>query len=71
MPPPYVTTIRDEIFYEYAKLISRSAFGELNRAFITDRFKKLRDGNIIQWSDISKTTPASSQSERYSLYYQT
>ena len=46
MPPPYVTTIRDEIFYEYAKLISRSAFGELNRAFITDRFKKLRDGNI-------------------------
>jgi hypothetical protein len=25
MPPPYVKTIREEILYEYAKLISRSA----------------------------------------------
>jgi hypothetical protein len=46
MPPPYVKTIREEIFYEYAKLISRSAYGTLQRAFITDRFKKLRDGEI-------------------------
>jgi hypothetical protein len=46
MPPPYVKTIREEIYYEYAKLISRSAYGSLQRPFITDRFKKLRDGEI-------------------------
>lgn len=46
MPPPYVKTIREEILYEYAKLISRSAYGSLQRAFITERFQKLRDGKI-------------------------
>ena len=46
MPPPYVRTIREEIFYEYAKLISRSAYRSLQRGFITDRFKKLRGGEI-------------------------
>jgi hypothetical protein len=46
MPPPYVKTIREEILYEYAKLISRSAYGNLERGFVTDRFKKLRDGEI-------------------------
>ena len=46
MPPAYVSTIREEIYYEYAKLISRSAYGSLQRGFITDRFKKLRGGEI-------------------------
>jgi len=46
MPPGYVKTIREEILYEYAKLISRSAYESLQRPFITDRFKKLRDGEI-------------------------
>jgi hypothetical protein len=46
MPPPYVKTIREEILYEYAKLISRSAYGTLQRGFITERFRKLRDGEI-------------------------
>lgn len=46
MPPAYVKTIREEIFYEYAKLISRSAHGLLQRGFITERFQKLRDGEI-------------------------
>ncbi|MGD0229018.1 MAG: HNH endonuclease [Syntrophorhabdales bacterium] len=46
MPPGYVRTIREEILYEYAKLISRSAYGSLQRGFITDRFKKLRDGEM-------------------------
>ena len=45
MPPPYVKTLREEILYEYAKLISRSAFaGEINYRFVADRFKALRDG---------------------------
>jgi len=46
MPPAYVSTIREEILYEYAKLISRSAYGSLQRGFITERFKKLREGKI-------------------------
>ena len=46
MPPPYVKTIREEILYEYAKLISRSAYRSLQRGFVTERFKKLRDGEI-------------------------
>ena len=46
MPPPFVKTIREEILYEYAKLISRFAHGSLERAVITDRFKKLRNGEI-------------------------
>jgi hypothetical protein len=46
MPPPFVNTIREEIYYEYSKLISRSAYHSLQRGFITDRFKKLRDGEI-------------------------
>jgi hypothetical protein len=46
MPPKYVKTINDEILYEYAKLISRSAYGNLERAFITDRYQKLKNGSI-------------------------
>lgn len=47
MPPGYVKTIKEEIYYEYAKLISRSAFnGELNRGFITNKFKALNNGTM-------------------------
>jgi hypothetical protein len=47
MPPKYVKTIREEIHYEYAKLMSRTVFrGRLNYGFITDRFKALRNGQI-------------------------
>jgi len=55
MPPGYVKTIKEEILYEYAKLISRSAYDTLQRGFITDRFQKLRDeeitisGTIREW----------------------
>ena len=55
MPPGYVRTIKDEILYEYSKLISRSAYGKLERAFITNRFFKLKSGElkmsdtIIEW----------------------
>jgi hypothetical protein len=45
MPPGYVRTIREEILYEYAKLISRTVFGgAINYRFVSDRFKALRDG---------------------------
>jgi len=46
MPPGYVKTIRDEIFYEYAKLISRSSYGKLEYGYITNRFFKLKDDEI-------------------------
>lgn len=56
MPPGYVNTIEEEIFYEYAKLISRSVFGGwINYPFVSDRFKVLRDseatmsGTIREW----------------------
>jgi hypothetical protein len=47
MPPKYVKTIQEEIFYEYAKLMSRSAFkGKINYGFVSAKFKELRDGAI-------------------------
>ncbi|MEN6577845.1 MAG: HNH endonuclease [Phycisphaerales bacterium] len=47
MPPGYVKTIREEILYEYAKLISRSALdGEINYGFVSSRFKALKSGEI-------------------------
>jgi hypothetical protein len=50
MPPAVVKTIKDEIFWQYAKLISKSAgFGINQRAFQMDRFIALRDGKIT-WS---------------------
>lgn len=50
MPPAAVNSIRDLIFWQYAKLISKSAgFGINQRAFQMDRFTKLRNGQI-SWS---------------------
>ena len=47
MLPKYVRTIREEILYEYSKLMSRTGFrGKLNYGFIADRFKALRDREI-------------------------
>jgi hypothetical protein len=49
MPPAAVKTIGDLIFWQYAKLISKSAGLETQRAFQMSRFTKLRDGEIA-WS---------------------
>ncbi len=47
MPPKYVKTIREELLYEYAKLMSRSAFnGQLQYGFVTSKFKELNSGAI-------------------------
>jgi hypothetical protein len=47
MPPHYVKTIEEEIFYEYAKLICRAAFdGAINYGFVTDRYKALKNRDI-------------------------
>lgn len=50
MPPSAVKTLRDLIYWQYAKIISESAgFGKSNYGFIMNRFKKLQSGEI-EWS---------------------
>jgi len=50
MPPKAVKTLRDLLYWQYAKIISESAgFGKSNYRFIMDRYKKLQTGDI-EWS---------------------
>lgn len=50
MPPSAVRTVRDLIYWQYAKIISESAgAGKRRYAFVMDRFKKLQSGEI-EWS---------------------
>ncbi len=50
MPPKAVKTLRDLLYWQYAKLISESAgFGKANYAFTMDRFKRLQSGDL-EWS---------------------
>jgi hypothetical protein len=50
MPPSAVKTVRDLIYWQYAKIISESAgAGKKQYAFVMDRFKKLQSGEI-EWS---------------------
>ncbi len=47
MPPPIVKTIRDLIYWEYAKLISGSALHDRkNYGFVMSEFVKLRSGQM-------------------------
>ncbi len=50
MPPSAVRTVKDLLYWQYAKIISNSAgAGKTNYGFIMDRFQKLKSGDI-QWS---------------------
>jgi hypothetical protein len=50
MPPSAVRTIRDLIFWQYAKIISESAgYGKKQFGFVMERFKKLSSDEIV-WS---------------------
>jgi hypothetical protein len=49
MPPKYVTTVRQLIYWEYARLIARAAGFEGNYGFIVSRYKKLASGEMA-WS---------------------
>ena len=50
MPPSAVKTVRDLIYWQYAKIISDSAgIGKRQFPFVMDRFKKLTSGEI-EWS---------------------
>ncbi len=49
MPPKYIITVRQLIYWEYARLIARAAGFEENYGFIVSRFKKLVSGEM-NWS---------------------
>jgi len=52
MPPPAIKTIRDLIYWQYAKIIAESAgFGKKNWGFVMDRFKKFQQEEIF-WNEI-------------------
>ena len=52
MPPPVVKTVRDLIFWQYAKIIADSAgFGKKNYRFVMRKFKQLQKGEIF-WNEI-------------------
>lgn len=52
MPPSAVKTVKDLIFWEYAKLISGSALSNRKQfPFVMKKFKELQTGKI-KWSDI-------------------
>ncbi|MEM3366113.1 MAG: HNH endonuclease [Candidatus Methanomethyliaceae archaeon] len=52
MPPPAIKTLRDLIFWQYAKIIAESAgMGKKNWGFVMKKFKQLQDGEIF-WNDI-------------------
>ena len=47
MPPRAVKTVRDLIYWEYAKLIAERAVGSRRQwGFVMDRFRKLVEGRI-------------------------
>lgn len=48
MPPPVVKTVKDLIFWQYAKIMAGSAgFGKTNYGFVLSRFKELQEGDIF------------------------
>jgi len=50
MPPKAIKTVRDIIYYQYAKIISNSAgFGKENFPVIMSNWKRLKNGEI-HWS---------------------
>ena len=51
VPPPAAKTYRDLVCYEWAKAIARSADMKDNFAFIMDRMRKLKTGQL-RMSDI-------------------
>ncbi|MCX6649438.1 MAG: HNH endonuclease [Candidatus Bathyarchaeota archaeon] len=50
MPPTAIRTIRQQIYWQYAKIIAESSgIGRKSYGFVMDRFKKLDSGEI-EWS---------------------
>jgi hypothetical protein len=71
MPDRDVQTIKQLIYYQYAKVMARSAFGpEAKRqsyGFIKQSFRDLCDGRK-QWSDITREDKQFIQTDKVCLY---
>ncbi|ADK83367.1 HNH endonuclease [Sediminispirochaeta smaragdinae] len=71
MPDREVKTIRDLIFYQYAKIIAKSAMGPDSKknayGFIKTKFRELRD-NEMKWSDILREDKQFAESEKKCAY---
>jgi hypothetical protein len=75
MPDREVQTIRDLIYYQYAKIIAKRAFSASNGrkakgqhyGFIKQTFRELRDG-FKSWSDITREDWQLVESEKECIY---
>ncbi len=75
MPDQEVKTLRDMIFFQYAKLIVRSSKGYLNGkeakekdyGLIKTKFRRLRD-EAISWSDILREDKQFAEAEKVCAY---
>lgn len=75
MPDREVKTVRDVIFFQYAKLIVRSSLGFADGAeakkksygLIKTKFRELKDG-VISWSDILREDKQLLESEKVCAY---
>lgn len=75
MPDKSVQTIRDLIFYQYAKIIAKSAYQTGDNAtakkkyygFIKNTFRKLQSGEL-SWSDILREDIQFAQAEKRCAY---
>jgi hypothetical protein len=71
MPDREVQTIRDLIFYQYAKIIAKAALGPDAKksayGFIKTKFRELRD-NREKWSDILREDKELVNSEKVCAY---
>lgn len=76
MPDKEVQTIRDLIYYQYAKIIAKSAFSEQNGktvkgkhyGFIKNTFRDLKSGKK-SWSEILREDWQFADSDKICIYY--
>jgi hypothetical protein len=75
MPDRDVRTIKEQIYYQYAKIIAKSAFGAVDGreakgrhyGFIKQTFRDLRSG-AKSWSEITREDWQFVQSEERCIY---
>ena len=68
MPPSAVKTVRDVIYYQYAKIISDSSgFWKKNYAMIMSKWNQLRSGEIV-WSSSVREWVKEREQENHCIY---
>lgn len=66
-PPRMVKSVKDLIFWEYAKLIAESAGYKDNYGFIVSKFKKLKSGEL-KWKEVDQDAIDYQFKERKCIY---